>query len=142
VSFVPKSAVRFRSAKEDLSDDEFGNLTLDDDANEDDNETLFLGEAALETDDEAMDDGELSDMEVMLNNWIECERRASCFAPFDQCQRHAIELLSLLRTTKASPDAYKSTMTWHVKCTGEIHPHEKASDSPNFVSRDTLLEPL
>jgi len=139
-----RSAVtaRFRGAKEDLSDDEFGNLTLDDDANEDNNETLFLGETATETDDEAMDDGELSDMEVMLKDWIEYERRASGFAPFDQYQRHAIELLSLLRTTKASLDTYESIMTWHMKCTGEIHSHEKASDSSNFISRDTLLELL
>jgi len=33
-------------------------------------------------------------------------------------------------------------MTWHVKCTGEIHSHEKVSDSPDCVSRDTLLELL
>jgi len=89
-----------------------------------------------------MDDGELSDMEVMLKDWIEYEHRASGFAPFDQRQRHAIELLSLLGATKASLDTYESMMTWHVKCTGEIHCHEKASDSPHFVSRDTLLELL
>jgi len=128
------TAARFGSVKEDLSDDEFGNLTLEDDANEDNNETLFLGDAATETDDEAVDDGELSDMEVMLKDWIEHDRRASGFAPFDRRQRHAIELLSLLRTTKASPNTCESMMTWHVKCTGEIHSHEKASDSPNFVS--------
>ena len=135
-------AARFSIAKEDLSDDEFGNLTLEDDTDEDNNEPLFLGEAATETDDEAMDDGALSDMEVMLKDWIEYERRASGFAPFDERQRHAIELLSLLRTTKASLDTYESMMTWHMKCTGEIHSHEKASDSPNFVSRDTLLQLL
>jgi len=136
------AAARFGSAKEDPSDDEFGNLTLEDDANEDNNEPLFPGEAATETNDEAMDDGELSDMEVMLKDWIEHERRASGFAPFGQRHRHAIELLPLLRTTKASPDTCESMMTWHVKCTGEIHSHEKASDSPNFVSQDTLLELL
>jgi len=88
------------------------------------------------------DDGELSDMEVMLKDWTEYERRASGFVPFDQRQRHAIELVSLLRTTKASLDTYESMMTWHMNCTGEIHSHEKASDSPDFVSRDTLLELL
>jgi len=104
-------AARFSSAKEDLSDDEFGNLTLENDPNEDNNETLFLGDAATETNDEAMDDGELSDMEVMLKDWIEYERRASGFAPFDQRQSHAIELLCLLRTTKASLDTYECMMT-------------------------------
>jgi len=105
------SAARFSSAKEDPSDDEFGNLTLDDDANEDNNETLFMGEAATETDDEGMDHGELSHMEVMLKDWNKHEHRASDFAPFDQRQRCAIELLSLLRTTKASLDTCESMTT-------------------------------
>jgi len=64
-------------------------MTLDDDANEDNNETLFPGEAVIETDDEAVDDGELFKMEVMLKDLIECECRASGFAPFDQRKSHA-----------------------------------------------------
>jgi len=81
-----------------------------------------------------VDDDELSKMEVMLKDWIEHEPGASGFAPFDQRQRHAVELLSLLRTTKASLDAYESMMTWHMKCTGEINLHEKVSDRHHFVS--------
>jgi len=65
------AAARFGSAKEDLSDDEFSNLTLDNDANENNNETRFLGEAATETDDEAVNDDKLSSIEVMLKDWIE-----------------------------------------------------------------------
>jgi len=64
-------------------------MMLDDDTNEDNNETLFPGEAVIETDDEAVDDGELFKMEVMLKDLIECECRASGFAPFDQRKSHA-----------------------------------------------------
>jgi hypothetical protein len=113
----------------------------DDDSLDDNNEGFFQGGIVDGHDDESMQEEAIAS-EAMLKDWKEYVQRAKGFAPFDERQRHAIELLSLLRTTKASLNTYESMMTWHMKCTGEIHSHEKASDNANYVSRDTLLELL
>jgi len=69
----------------------------------------------------------------VLKDCIQHECRASGFAQFDKRKRHAIEMLSLFGATKGSLDTCESMMTWRMKCTGEIHPCEKASDSPHCV---------
>ena len=136
------SNAQLRDAKENDIEVDFGDLTLDDNIDDDDNEPLMMWEIGNENDNEAQGDDTTTDMEAMLKDWIEYERRAQGFAPFDKRQKHAIELLTILRETKASLDTCERIMTWHMRCNGDIHPNEKASDSVHNVSRDKLLELL
>jgi len=136
-----KGRAGFKTVSSEREGEGFASLSLDDDAYDDDNEPLFHGGIGNETDDESMNDVAITH-EAMLKDWKDYVNRAKGFAPFDERQRHAIELLSLLRTTKASLNTYERMMTWHLQCSGELHSHEKASDSPHYVSRDSLLELL
>jgi len=135
------STVPVRGSKENLSQDQFAGLSSDDSIDSDDNQPLFQGHFDSDTDNESMD-YDADAVETMLEDWDDYEERSHSFAPFDERQRHAIGLLCTLRTTKASLNTYERIMTWHLQSTGEIHPHEKASDSRYYVSRDTLLEVL
>lgn len=61
---------------------------------------------------------------------------------FSRAEQVAVELMSLLRRTKASLDTYESIMEWHFLATGKIRRHEKVGRHPDFISRTKLFARL
>lgn len=75
-----------------------------------------------------------------FNKYVEYAQKK--FTPFDTNVRDAISLLVVLRHSKASLETYEEVMEWHLRVLGKLLPHEQASGSPCFVSRDKLFRQL
>jgi hypothetical protein len=129
-------------AKEHSFSDDVGDEAEDDNMHDEQPLPFLADQLDNNSNNEREGDDANNGFETMLNDWLECERRATGFAPFDARERHAIELLSILRETKASLDTYEKMMTWHFRSTGDIHPHEKATSFVHHVSREQLLQRL
>jgi len=71
--------------------------------------------------------------------------RAHCQAneharPLSKSLRDCIQLMGLLRKTKASLASYDAVMEWHLKANGDIHPWEKVSGCKDFRSRKSVFD--
>jgi hypothetical protein len=53
-----------------------------------------------------------------------------------------IELMSILRGTKASLNTYDEVLTWHLHACGELRRHETLGNWPHYISRKKLLSIL
>lgn len=93
-----------------------------------------------------MDDDEEETMGVdtsILDNFNEYREKAKGFiTPIRKKYKDALELMAILRETKASLDTYDSIMDWHLKATGVLHQHEGVGGKKEFVSRDILFKYL
>lgn len=61
---------------------------------------------------------------------------------FTHNEQVAIELMSLLRRTKASLDTYEQVMEWHFLACKKIRRHETVGKHPDFISRRKLFNRL
>ena len=125
---------------EQESDDENGMGWEDEDQDEEQMEEIE--EAATENEVLAEDILALPDVYIRGNYNKYAEYARKHYAAFDKNMRDAIRLLVVLRHTKASLDTYEEVMEWHLRVLGKLLPHEKASGSPNFVSRQKLFKQL
>lgn len=64
------------------------------------------------------------------------------FMQFTHNERQAINLMWLLRRTKASLDTYEAMMRWHLESCKKLRPHEKLGSRPEFIGRPTLFSKL
>lgn len=89
------------------------------------------------------DDGviELSPVDEIRSNFkAYCLKATTQFLPnFTQNQAIAINLLNVLRNSKASLDTYEGVMKWHLQATGLLNLHEKLGDTSQYMSRKTLF---
>lgn len=69
-------------------------------------------------------------------------KKAANFVELQQHVKDALNLMRLLRQTKASLDTYDSVMEWHLKSTGKMHPHESLGQHANFRTRQSLFKDL
>ena len=82
---------------------------------------------------------DLSDVNWIRNDWIECVKCALNFPPFTQHQLKAVRLLSILRNSKACLGTCDKAMNWHFWANGDVHMHEMASRR-HFFSRNDLCQ--
>ena len=120
----------YNTALEDNeSDDDEQFFGLGNNTNEGNEGVSLNGENSLDTMDEEMDPRK----ELMFQFREYCDK-AQNFAPLTDAEVAAIKCLATLRKTKAPLSAYESIMEWHFGC--------KVSESPEYVSRKTLLPKL
>ena len=60
----------------------------------------------------------------------------------DEKTRNAIKLMSILRDKKAPLNACDAVMEWHLKAVGDLHQHERASNSHKYIARQRLIDSL
>ena len=112
-------------------------------------EDIWFGEDNEEEDEDTDDENGESEPEIseapsltVRQNFQEYVKIAQGFIPFQKKSKDAINLMGVLRKTKASLETYDKVMEWHLKANGDIHPHESIRGNPEFLSRQTLFENL
>ena len=111
-------------------------LTPEDNEEEDDDNFFGLnGNNNGEFNEEIVnnEDEIVPEKELMLE-FREYYDEAQRFSSFTDEEVDAIRCLLALRRTKAPMSTYESIMEWHLGC--------KPSESPKYVSRDTLFKKL
>jgi hypothetical protein len=130
----------YTTAYEYASDDGYADGDADDEE-----------ESGEEEDENGQDDIENMEDDVqmepildqsVLENFQQYCSTASGFQPFPNPKRHAIQLLSTLRKTKASLATYETVMEWHLKATGKLHSHQSVGSSKYFYSRNGIFKSL
>lgn len=117
------------------------------DNSDDDQSFLFWAEEEI-VEEEAETEAPRAPMQVMpdvyiLGNYKKYAEYAQRFhIEFDKPTREAIELMLVLRQTKASLSTYDEVMTWHLRCRGKLLPHEPPSCSKLFISKERLFKQL
>ena len=77
---------------------------------------------------------------TIMSNCDEFMMEAQKYLPLNKIQRTAIELLSVLRRTKASLDTHESVMEWHLRSTGTLRQHETLGGADDYVTRKKLFK--
>ena len=80
--------------------------------------------------------------ESIMSDFRECCKDNEHNSPLSKPMRDCIQLMHLLRKSKASLGFYDSVMEWHLKTNGSIHPWEKVSGCNNFRSRKSVFDAL
>ena len=124
------------------------NLNNDNMGNEnDDFEMLFfdddISEGSTSTNNATQLGGvsDLTDPFWILNDWKSYEKRALNFAPLDKKSQEAINLMGILRNSKASLGTYDAVMNWHFRANGDVQMHETASRM-HYLRRKELFSSL
>jgi hypothetical protein len=93
---------------------------------------------------ENSNNGHVEDVTLPPDNTIKSKFEAYClraqhFLPLQGRYVAAIELMFILRKTKASLDTYESMMRWHFETTGKLKKGQPLSSIPEYVSRKRLF---
>jgi len=125
----------YQTAREDQSDDDMVRFSDDDDE-------VGNNDQDANNDDEELAEWAVSNRQCMLQDFKEYVENSSDNAQFTHNQLTAINLMSVLRKTKASLDTYDTVMEWHLRSNNLLHPWESVGKSPHFISRELLFNCL
>ena len=76
------------------------------------------------------------------SNFQEYCKRANDFVAIPTTLMASIQLMKVLRQTKASLATYDTVMEWHLRTNGDIHPHESVGSCKSFYSRKKVFKYL
>ena len=106
----------------------------------DDAAMAFCGD--VEDTEDAMDDSGVPD-KLILQDFVKYVRKAEVkFHSFSQKEEKAIELMAILRESKASLETYNKIMAWHLRASGRIRDHENPANHVQFLNRQSLINRL
>ncbi len=128
-------------ADSDESSMEDDDLVFGDDEEEDD---YYNEEEDSEEDEDSVqnEDEPVPDTEILDNFREYVENAQKNYVPFPKEWKDALDLMFALRQSRASLDTYDTIMEWHLRATGKLHPHQKKSETPAFISREILFKKL
>lgn len=79
--------------------------------------------------------------EIRANFKQYCWKARKDFLPkFTKDQADAINLLVVLRKSKASLDTYEGVMKWHFGASGQLDTHQSLSDTTHYLSRKMVFD--
>ena len=102
----------------------------------------LLGGQDSESEDHWSDiSGEL-DTTILLD-FVQYQQKAGKhFMRLSTLEQNSIELMSILRKSKASLGTYDDILAWHLRASGKLLRHESPKRHPDFVSREPLINKL
>ncbi len=105
---------------------------------------LSIDEAAIDAQEEAAneEDAVVTNNKSLNEIWKTFVDKAKNFPTFRDDERHAINLLLLLRTSKAPLLMYEQVMKWHFVANGDIHHSQTVGQSFHYISREKLFKTL
>lgn len=118
---------------EPQSDDDYQGMMLDDD-NKD-----------PQSSNDACSDVGTSDprvSKIMLEDWLEYEKKAKSFSSFTRMEVNSMQLLSILRQSKASLNTCDKVMEWHFEANGRIRPSQSLASVSAFLNRKKLFNAM
>ena len=129
--------------EEEDDDDPVGLLGNDSDSDKDDgsNNEEEMQEEEEESGEEDEEDPVICNM-IRSNFQDYVVRAQEHFVAIPTKHRLAIELMSVLRRTKAPLDTYDNVMAWHLRNTGALGEHQSVGSCPDFVSKEKLFNYL
>ena len=119
---------------------QYGRDIVEENSELDSNDGMMDGDHGTEEEDE--DDDSVPINAFIRDNFQAYRGRTNDFIEFNTPMRNAIELMALLRKTKASLDTYEAMMGWHLKSTGQIQQHQSHASCAEFISRPILFKNL
>ena len=80
---------------------------------------------------------------AILHDFVQYEQKArKTFLRLSSKERDAIELMSILRRSKASLAIYDDVMGWHLRASGKVRRHQSAKNHHDFIAREPLFNML
>lgn len=133
VAAVDEKIEAYQTALEDMTDADDNDMTgLGDDSSEDD---------ATDDNNSAAPEERAYNQEIRNNFRKYCEE-AHHLDGISKEEEDALNLLRILRKSKASLTMYEQIMEWHLKSKGVLHEWEKVSGTSHFLSRRKLFDKL
>ena len=124
------------SNQSEAESDGFVDFTNDDDDDDDDDDDIESTDGIPSDQDVNHNDKILTDFQSYVRRMEESR------LPIGPVERVAIELMWVLRSTKASLDTYEVIMDWHFCTNGMLLSHESVGRHEDFVSRPRLFKML